>query len=652
MPALFIYLLKINIALLLFCLGYYLVLRHLTFYALNRVYLLVAILFSSVYPWINLNEFVQHHQALTAPVQQIIVSWKLPATNLVKPLDHHIYWIWAEIIFWAGAALFALRLLLQFLSLYRLHRTSVQTQINQQTVRVINNDVSPFSFWQSIYLNPRQLSSTDIDKVLAHEQVHISEWHTLDILLAELSTVFYWFNPGIWLIKKAVRENIEFITDRKILDKGIDSKQYQYSLLHLTVAGAPNRLVNHFNISTLKKRIIMMNAKRSSRMNLSRYLLVAPVVILLLLVFSLSKAEVTSNTFRTFGANFLPVLNHLKLSSPALPANDKKIGEPKNGKLKIADTIYSAKSKDGKNDILVTSQYKLDSIGYVINGAKATREELLAIDPAKFSGVNLLPAVIAAKYVDFKLNKAAYLFATTRDSEAGKSLAARIEKGQNLPPLSPPGKNAKTYLTVKDDSSKTVVDGKTKIITINVRATKNDNDTARMITYTTVSDPLIVSDDASGIVVTNVKVKSNGKVKSNIHVKASPKVNVSTAYIVTSDSVKVFADDIKLNLDTEINTGVVRSGDVVKQVRIKYKAKQGDDVLYDADVKKGQKTTIKNFNKGVLYMIDGKEAKSLKGVAAEDIYSITVLKDESATKVYGDKGKNGVIVITTKKGKK
>ena len=121
MPALFIYLLKINLALLLFCLGYYLVLRHLTFYALNRVYLLVAILFSSVYPWINLNEFVQHHQALTAPVQQIIISWKVPATNLVKPLDHHIYWIWAETIFWVGAALFALRLLLQLLSLYRLH---------------------------------------------------------------------------------------------------------------------------------------------------------------------------------------------------------------------------------------------------------------------------------------------------------------------------------------------------------------------------------------------------------------------------------------------------------------------------------------------------------------------------------------------------
>ncbi len=648
MPALFTFLLKINIALVLFCLGYYLVLRHLTFYTLNRVYLVVAILFSTIYPWINLNDFVQHHQAIVAPVQHIIVSWKEPANNLVKPFDHHIYWIWAETIFWAGATLFALRLFLQFLSLYRLHRASAQAQINQQTVRVVSDDVSPFSFWQSIYLNPHQLNSADIDKVLAHERVHINQWHTLDILLAELSTVFYWFNPGIWLIKKAVRENIEFITDREILEIGVDSKQYQYSLLHLTVAGSSNRLVNHFNISTLKKRIIMMNAKRSSRLNLSRYLLVAPAVILLLLVFSISKAGATKITLSAIGSNFLPVLNHQKTTNAGKPGVLTSI----KSSVKNGDTIYNGKTKDGNTKILIFGQYKLDSVGYVINGAKATRTELLSIDPAIITGVSLIPAANASKYVDFKLDKAAYLFAATRDSEAGKSLAARIEKGQNLAPLAPPGKNAKTYLTLKVDSFKTVTDGKTKIITINVKATKNDADTARMITYTTVNDPVIVSEVAPNIVIADVKVKSTKKVKSNVHVKASPKVNVSTAYIVTSDSVKVFANDIKLNLDTVITTGVVQSGDVVKLVGVKYKNKHGDDVLYDADVKKGQKTTIKNFNKGVLYMIDGKEAKSLKGVAAEDIYSITVLKDESATKVYGDKGKNGVIVITTKKGKK
>src|SRR6185312_17397983 len=103
MPALFTLLFKINIALVLFCLGYYLVLRHLTFYTLNRIYLVAAILFSSIYPWINISGFMQRHQQFTAPVQYVILQWRAPAEKLVKPLCQYNYWYWAEVIFWAGA---------------------------------------------------------------------------------------------------------------------------------------------------------------------------------------------------------------------------------------------------------------------------------------------------------------------------------------------------------------------------------------------------------------------------------------------------------------------------------------------------------------------------------------------------------------------
>src|SRR4249919_2158636 len=106
MPALFTLLFKINIALVLFCAGYYLVLRHLTFYTLNRIYLVAAILFSSIYPWINISGFVQRHQQLTAPVQNVILQWKAPAEKLVMPLNQPNYWQWAEVAFWTGVGLF------------------------------------------------------------------------------------------------------------------------------------------------------------------------------------------------------------------------------------------------------------------------------------------------------------------------------------------------------------------------------------------------------------------------------------------------------------------------------------------------------------------------------------------------------------------
>ncbi|HEX3386991.1 MAG TPA: M56 family metallopeptidase, partial [Mucilaginibacter sp.] len=253
MPALFTFLFKVNIALVLFCLGYYAVLRHLTFYTLNRVYLVAAILFASAYPFIDINGFVLNHQKLTAPVQYVITQWKAPAVNFVKPLDQPNYWQWAEVVFWTGVILLAIRLIMQLFSLYKLYRSSNPARVNSYPVRLVSGDVSPFSFWRSIYINPDKLPAHDLEKVLEHEHIHVSQWHTLDILLAELSTVFYWFNPGIWLMKKAVRENIEFITDRKILQKGADSKQYQYSLLTVSMAGTANNLVNHFNISTIKK---------------------------------------------------------------------------------------------------------------------------------------------------------------------------------------------------------------------------------------------------------------------------------------------------------------------------------------------------------------------------------------------------------------
>ena len=390
----------------------------------------------------------------------------------------------------------------------------------------------------------------------------------------------------------------------------------------------------------------MMNAKKSSRMNLSRYLLVAPVVIVLLLAFSLSKAEVAKNTFHAIGTNFLPILNHLKLSNAALPANDKKIAEATNGKLKIVDTLYAAKSKDGKNDILVTSQYKLDSVGYVINGAKATREELLALDPANISSVNLMPAVIAAKYIDFKLDKSAYLFATTRDSEAGKALNARIESGQNLPPLAPLGKDAKTYVTVTDVAPKIVANGKATTIKLKVKANKNSADTGRNLVYTVTTDPVVVSDDATGVVASDVTVKSDAQVIKKVRVNVAPKVGVK---VKTADSIRIIADNIKLSLDSNHLAKITSD----KAVNVVYITQTDDKNSDDAQgVKHNDKTTIENINSDLLYIVDGKETKSLKNLSAEDIYSITVLKDEAATKKYGKKGKNGVLIITTKKGKK
>jgi len=628
MPALFIFLFKVNIALVLFCLGYYVVLRHLTFYTLNRIYLVIAILFSTLYPNINLTNFAQRHQQLTEPVQTVILNWKAPAENFVKPLYQPNYWQWVEVIFWAGVLLFAVRMVMQLLSVYRLYRQSRPGQINEHTVRLLKDDIGPFSFWRSIYINPTKLSPSELKNVLEHEQVHVSQWHTLDLLLAELSTIFYWFNPGVWLMKKAVRENIEFITDRKILQKGTDSKEYQYSLVSVSLATMPNTIVNHFNISTIKKRIIMMNAKKSSGYKLTRYLFLVPAVVTLLLVFSLSKAEISKKGMHTIKSIATAITSvaivdnnkqntaiHIKAAKPVLAKKVKT----------TADTVYAGKSKNGKKSILLTSNKSMDSIGYVINGVRSSRSDLSAIDPEHIYSVDMISAKHAKEFIDDVADKSDFVFVTTNDSEAGKKIKEKIDK------LFRSGTIAKAYnmsFDSKDSSSD-----------IAPAATGSGSSSSTMsysISKSSDEAPVAVagsgSNNVSAVTIVGadpkVKAKTMAFSKKNLTITTEPKVAVTIRGSGDNDAPQVYTENTN-----EAKPSVERINKIyVNKLRI------NDELTIDGD---GEP----------LFMIDGKEAKSLKNLAPSDIKSLTVLKDGTAEEKYGKKGKNGVIEITTKKGK-
>lgn len=289
MPEVILILFKINLVLLLFAAAYFLVLRRLTFYTLNRVFLVGGIIFSTVYPFINLTDFFNRQEQINPVIVGLVPTIDVKQlTSNYAILD---YWQIVSVVFYLGVAFMAFRLIGQFLSLYRVHRGSKPGAVRNLNVRILKGRLSPFSFWQTVYINPDIHSESELDTILAHEQVHVKEWHTLDIILAEVSVVFYWFNPGVWLMKRAIKENIEFITDARIVKKGIDKKAYQYSLLGVGNLQASVSLVNNFNLSDLKKRIKMMNAKRSSPRKLLIYAFILPVLLVTTLAFTVSKKE-------------------------------------------------------------------------------------------------------------------------------------------------------------------------------------------------------------------------------------------------------------------------------------------------------------------------------------------------------------------------
>ncbi|PVY43864.1 M56 family metallopeptidase [Pontibacter virosus] len=293
MPELLLYLLKANVALVLFYLAYHLVLRKLTFYHLNRLFLVFGIVFSTVYPLVDLTELFSRHEELAA-VQiyaVVIPAWTPTAIPEQTVFD---YWLIPVGLFWLGCGLMLLRLVMQFASLYRIHRASVPASYQGVDFRKVQGISEAFSFWKTIYLNPAQHQSPELESILRHEQIHVNGWHTLDVLLAELSTVFYWFNPGVWLMKKAMKENLEFIADQHVVNAGVDRVAYQYLLLKVVGATQP-QIANQFNFPSLKRRIAMMNKMPTSKANRLRLLVVLPLVTVLLVAFrSASQDNITT----------------------------------------------------------------------------------------------------------------------------------------------------------------------------------------------------------------------------------------------------------------------------------------------------------------------------------------------------------------------
>ncbi|ALD22254.1 M56 family metallopeptidase [Hymenobacter sp. DG25A] len=279
-PDVLIYLLKANAALLLLLGLYYALLRRLTFHQLNRVYLLGAGVFSLLYPLIDVSAL------LVRPVQLgavVLPEWAMRVVSAPAAPTAPDYGLWLLGVYWAGVGFMLLRLLLQGASLAGVHRASRPAMAAGVPFRQVAAEVNPFSFWQTIYLNPEQHGAAELPAILLHEQVHVHQWHTLDVLLAHLQRIMGWFSPGTWLLLRAVQENLEFITDEEVLRAGrLDARQYQYSLVRLSTLAPGPALVTPFSFITLKNRIRMMNSHASSRKQTARYLLILPLALGLL----------------------------------------------------------------------------------------------------------------------------------------------------------------------------------------------------------------------------------------------------------------------------------------------------------------------------------------------------------------------------------
>ncbi|HXB90684.1 MAG TPA: M56 family metallopeptidase, partial [Puia sp.] len=294
MPLLALYLIKLSFSLSFVWLFYQLFLRRLTFYNMNRWYLLGYSLLAFIIPLINIGPMVEResfHQPLVIQYIPSIGNF-IPVAGInvqAATADSGSFLGWSTwnyflLLIVLGAGVLFVLSAGRWLSLRKIRRQAAL--IDHAGIRIyqVDEDIIPFSFGNSIYINQRLHSEKEWEEIILHEYVHIRQQHTVDILFAELLCILNWYNPFVWLLRHSIRQNLEFIADSKVLENGVNKKNYQYHLLK--VIGEPRyRLANNFNFSSLKKRIVMMNKIRSARLHLLKLVFLLPLMAVLLLAF-------------------------------------------------------------------------------------------------------------------------------------------------------------------------------------------------------------------------------------------------------------------------------------------------------------------------------------------------------------------------------
>lgn len=281
-----------------------------TFFKLNRWILILGIILSVIIPWIK----IPQHWALAINSRSILEVFENPQESPVAPtaseeemievapeappskpslaptpslnpvqktnqaLTHLSIFqvIWYVYLF--GVLIFSLNLLIQFAFL--IGQILRRPNFPDGLFRIIEmkEDKAPFSFLNYIFINPDNYDWETYEQILKHEKIHILQGHSIDLILGEILIILQWFNPFAWAYRKVLENNLEYLTDACMLSQGNNRQLYQMSLLKVTVPNYPLKITNNYNQSFLKKRITMMNAKKSSFQSLWKYFFLIPLL--------------------------------------------------------------------------------------------------------------------------------------------------------------------------------------------------------------------------------------------------------------------------------------------------------------------------------------------------------------------------------------
>ena len=374
-----------------------------TFHRLNRILILGCLIMSFAVPLV-------HFTGGTNPtVDMVRQAVQLPEVLIDGDAKELSVWSWADImtcIYIIGAvAIFTMTVVQTVRLTKQLRQCEHITDNRGNTIVLTDCATSPFCLFHYIVMS-RDDYANNRNYILTHEQEHIRLGHCIDLVILQVATIIQWFNPFVWLIGKNLKAIHEFEVDEAVLNKGIDATQYQQFLVIKAVGNRLQPFANNLKKESLKRRIIMMNQKKSNRWMMLKALFIIPVATLAVSVFasttdmsSMAKAvNTTANSIST--NNMQTKQSDIKTADdvevmPEFKGGNKAMMEFLMMNVKYPQTAAKAKQQGravvgfvvGK-DGTISDIYIVKSAGYDVLDEEAMRvvKAMPAWEPGKLKG--------------------------------------------------------------------------------------------------------------------------------------------------------------------------------------------------------------------------------------------------------------------------
>ena len=364
------YFLKINVAIALFYAFYRLFFYKDTFFTWRRAALLCFFAISAVYPLLNIQTWITEQEPMVA-MADLYADIVLPEFT-ITPEQATSDWktLLLQTVgfaYWGMVIVLAIRFFIQLAGIIRLAFRCQKAKIGNTNVHLLRQASGPFSFFHWIFIHPTSHTEDELSEILTHEQTHANQWHSIDVLVSEIVCIFCWFNPFAWLMKREIRTNLEYLADNRVLETGHDSKAYQYHLLGLSHHKAAATIYNSFNVLPLKKRIKMMNKKRTREIGRTKYLMFLPLAALLMII---SNIEAVARTTKEMAKDVIEAVEENLASNSTTPEMEVAteaipVETPTSQQDKDKLVTYKGKvvDKDGKPvegaELLIDGSHKL-----------------------------------------------------------------------------------------------------------------------------------------------------------------------------------------------------------------------------------------------------------------------------------------------------